>query len=255
MRAASLQTARNVFAAFGLLVLVTAAVTIIYAVDRAQVRALLVRTEPARLLQNPALVEEARAIGRPVYDRHCAKCHGVHLEGSRALGVPDLGSGYWLYGNEPVNVEYTIYYGIRSGHPKARNVTDMPAFVRTGQLTPGDAKDVIAYLASLSAAPHDGTAADRGSEIYLGKGNCYDCHAADAKGVVDYGTPPLTGPRWLYGDDPSTLMTSVRDGRHVLCPAWVNTLTAAEIRGVAIYLLVTARSDNRLGDSKEQALP
>jgi cytochrome c oxidase cbb3-type subunit 3 len=255
MRAGIFQSTRNVSAVFGLLVLVTAAVTIIYAVHRTQVRALLIRTDPARLLQNPALVEEARAIGRPVFDAHCAKCHGVRLEGSRALGVPDLGSGYWLYGNEPVNVEYTIYYGIRSGHPKARNVTDMPAFVRTGQLTPDDAKDVVEYLDSLSAAPHDSTAAQRGSEIYLGKGNCYDCHAADAKGVVDYGTPPLTGPHWLYGGDPSALLTSVRDGRHGRCPAWVDTLTPAEIRGVTIYLIVTARNHNRSGDYRRQALP
>jgi cytochrome c oxidase cbb3-type subunit III len=255
MRTARSQTPRNLFAASGVLVLLMAVGAILDAVRRAHVRALLVRTEPARVLQSPALVEEARAIGRRVYERHCANCHGAHLEGSRTLGVPDLGSGYWLYGNEPVNVEYTIYYGIRSGHPKARNVTDMPAFVRTGQLTPGDAKDVIAYLESLSGAPPDVAAADRGSVIYLGKGNCYDCHAADAKGVVDYGTPPLTGPRWLYGGDPSALMTSVRDGRHGLCPAWVNTLTPAEIRSVAIYLLVTAPSASRSGDPKRQTRP
>jgi len=200
----------------------------------------LLRTDPAQLLGEVELLRQAVDIGRPVYERRCAGCHGARLQGDARRGVPDIADGYWLYGNDPVDVERTIYYGIRSGHPKARNLTDMPALVRTGQITPDDDYDVVQYLESIADQPHDVDAATRGRLIYYNKGNCYDCHANDARGVTDYGTPPLRGPRWLYGGDSSTLYLSVRNGRHGECPAWVNVLTPVEIRAVTVFLLTAS---------------
>jgi cytochrome c oxidase cbb3-type subunit 3 len=209
----------------------------------------LLRTEPGQILKSPALLNEAMDIGRPQYQRHCRSCHGSALQGDVARGVPDLGSNVWLYGNDPVDVERTILYGIRSGHPKSRNVTDMPALVRTGQIAPHDARDAVEYLQSLAGRPYEKTTALRGRAIYYGKGNCYDCHANDAKGVTDYGTPALTGPTWIYGGDRESQYQSIVNGRHGRCPAWVNVLTPVQIRALALYL-VDASSQPRVSAAR-----
>jgi cytochrome c oxidase cbb3-type subunit 3 len=201
----------------------------------------LLRTEPAQIVKSPALLREAMRIGRPQYQRHCQSCHGSALQGDVARGVPNLAGNGWLYGNDPVDVERTILYGIRSGHPKSRNLTDMPALVRMGQITPNDARDAAEYLQSLAGQPYEKAAALRGRSIYYNKGNCYDCHANDAKGATDYGTPALTGPTWIYGGDRESLYRSIVNGRHGKCPAWVNVLTPVQIRALALYLVEVPR--------------
>jgi cytochrome c oxidase cbb3-type subunit III len=202
----------------------------------------LLRTEPAQILMNPALLSRAMRIARPLYPRYCASCHGSALQGDAARGAPNLARNVWLYGNDPVDVERTILYGIRSGHPKSRNVTDMPALVRSGQITTGDARDAVEYLQSLAGQSHDEAAALRGRTIYYNKGNCYDCHANDAKGVSDYGTPALTGPVYLYGGDRESVYQSILNGRHGQCPAWINVLTPVQIRALALYLVSAPRA-------------
>ena len=196
----------------------------------------LLRTEPAQILNSPVLLREAMRIGPPQYQRHCRSCHGSVPRGDVAHGVPGLTSEVRLYGNDPVDVERTILYGIRSGHPKSRNITDMPALVRTGQITAADARDTVEYLQSLARQSSEKAAALRGRAIYYGKGNCFDCHASDAKGVTDYGTPALTGPLWTYGGDRESLYQSIVNGRHGKCPAWVNVLTPLQIRALALYI-------------------
>jgi cytochrome c oxidase cbb3-type subunit 3 len=201
----------------------------------------LLRTAPGQILNTPALLREAMRIGRPQYRRHCQSCHGSALQGDAARGAPNLAGNVWLYGDDPVDVERTILYGIRSGHPKSRNVTDMPALVRMGQITADDARDAVEYLQSLAGQPFEKAAALRGRTIYYNKGNCYDCHANDAKGVTDYGSPALTGPIWIYGGDRESLYQSIVNGRHGKCPAWVNVLTPVEIRALALYLVAVPR--------------
>jgi len=203
----------------------------------------LLRTEPDWILKNPALVREAVGIGRPQYQRHCQGCHGSALDGGARRGVPDLAGKTWLYGNDPVDVERTILYGIRSGHPKSRNVTDMPALVRSGQITSDDARDVVEFLRSLAGQPYDEAAGRRGHSVYYNKGNCFDCHANDAQGIAEYGAPALTGPSWLYGGDRATLYQSILNGRHGRCPAWVNVLTPLQIRALALFLVAGPRAN------------
>jgi len=201
----------------------------------------LLRMEPAQILKSPPLLREAMRIGGPQYRQHCQGCHGSALQGDVAHGVPNLAANEWLYGNDPVDVERTILYGIRSGHPKSRNLTDMPALVRMGQITPDDARDTVEYLQSLAGRPYEKAATLRGRSIYYNKGNCYDCHASDAKGVADYGTPALTGPLWIYGGDRESLYQSIANGRHGKCPAWVNVLTPVQVRSLALYLVDVPR--------------
>jgi cytochrome c oxidase cbb3-type subunit III len=197
----------------------------------------LLRRDPDRILLDPSLMRFAAQVAEPRYQQHCARCHGRTFQGDPARGVPNIARNGWLYGNDPVDIERTILYGIRSGHPKAHNVTDMPALVRDGQISSADAWDVVEYLQSLAGRSHDPTAAVRGRSIYFGKGNCFDCHAGDARGVTDYGTPALTGPVYLYGGDRQTLYQSILNGRHGLCPAWVSVLSPLQIRALALYLV------------------
>jgi cytochrome c oxidase cbb3-type subunit 3 len=199
--------------------------------------AALVRAAPDRVLSNASLVSFALGVAKPAYATHCAGCHGSGLRGDRQRGVPDLEDGAWLYGQgEVASIEATILYGIRSGHPKAHNITDMPAFGRIGQLSGVEVHDVVEYVYGLSHSDGDRTAARRGAVLYADKGSCYDCHGADGSGNIDYGAPQLTGGAWLYGGDRSTLYDSVYNGRHGLCPAWIGRLTPVEIRALAIYL-------------------
>jgi cytochrome c oxidase cbb3-type subunit 3 len=108
-------------------------------------------------------------------------------------------------------------------------------------LSPAEISDVVEYVLSISKQPHDEAAAARGAELYQNKGNCFDCHSSDALGNPDYGAPALTGPAWLYGGNRAALLTSVSDGRHGLCPAWIDKLAPADVRELAIYLHEVAR--------------
>jgi len=231
--------------------------------QRSGLEARLVREDPERVVADPALVRLAASLARPVYARECASCHGANLEGPRRPGVPALGDAVWLYGFGSVtDIETTILYGIRSGHPKARNITDMPAFGRVGQLSPAEIHDVVEFVYGLSHQDVDRAAARRGNAIFGDKGVCYDCHGPDASGNIDYGAPDLTGRThtWLYGGDRADLTLSVTDGRHGLCPAWIWRLRPVQIRALAVYLYevsqgLTSAHPGRGGSRATATLP
>jgi cbb3-type cytochrome oxidase cytochrome c subunit len=57
----------------------------------------------------------------------------------------------------------------------------MPALVRSGQISAAEGRDVVEFLQGLAGNPYDEQASLRGRSIYYDKGNCYDCHANDAR--------------------------------------------------------------------------
>ena len=184
---------------------------------------------------SPRLVKYAMQVGDRVIANECARCHGAALKGNPAVGAPDLTDKVWLYDQGNVSdIERTVLYGIRSGHAKARNITDMPAVGRLGVLKPAEIYDVVQYVRQLSRQPHDEKAAVRGYALFKDKGNCFDCHAPDGTGNPDYGSTDFTANTWAWGGDYVTLFKTVRDGRHGLMPAFIDTLSAAEIRAVAV---------------------
>jgi cytochrome c oxidase cbb3-type subunit 3 len=202
----------------------------------------LVRRWPEQLARDPRMLRFAVSLARPVYAAHCATCHAANLSGNRTIGAPNLADSIWLYGDGGIgDIEHTILYGIRSGHPKTHNVTDMPAAGRTHQLTAPQVDDVVEFVLALSRQPHDAVSAGRGRLLFYGNGNCVDCHAGDALGNTDYGAPSLLGPTWIYGGDRQTLRQTVYSGRHGLCPAWIDRLTPTQIRAVSAYLYVASR--------------
>jgi cytochrome c oxidase cbb3-type subunit 3 len=207
------------------------------------IEAALVRADPDQAVSDPALLNFAVSRAPALYSRHCASCHGRDMRGSHALGTPDLSDGIWLFGlGELPDIENTLDFGIRSGHPKSHNITDMPGLGRIGQLSAAEIQDVVEYVYSFSHADANPDAVRRGRPLFMDKGSCYDCHGQDGTGNVDYGAPDLTGHSgWLYGGNRQTLFQSVYDGRHGLCPAWITKLSAAQIRELAIFLYITAR--------------
>jgi mono/diheme cytochrome c family protein len=72
----------------------------------------------------------AMLLGKRLYEKHCASCHGADLKGLPDQHTPDLTDAEWQYSGDdlasgglvklPSDVEWTVRYGIRSGHPNAR---------------------------------------------------------------------------------------------------------------------------------------
>lgn len=200
--------------------------------------AALVRATQAQIMADSHLQALGEREGAGVYQAQCALCHGAQMQGDAAKGAPRLDDEIWLHGSGSIyDIESTILYGIRSGHPRALNL-EMPAFGRDGLLSAQQVADVVEYVLELSKQPHDAVAAERGQALFEGAGQCFDCHSTDGYGVADYGTPPLTGRggAWLYGGDRQTLYKSVYDGRHGVCPAWIGKLSFVQIRALAVYI-------------------
>jgi cytochrome c oxidase cbb3-type subunit 3 len=221
----------------GAVLAVLAAALIGLAVYDHQMSTRLVIADPSQVTRQADLVRYAAALARPAYAKHCASCHGEAMQGEHAKGAPSLKDGIWLYEDGSVgSIERTLLYGVRSGHGKARNITDMPPLGRSQQLSPAEVSDVATYVRALSGNPGDPQAVQRGSVIFQTKGVCYDCHSGDATGNPDYGAPALNDKEWLYGGDQKSVYESIYSGRHGICPAWIDKLKPKVIRALAVYL-------------------
>jgi len=188
-------------------------------------------------VRDPALLRYARLRAQPLYREHCAVCHGADMTGNPALGAPNLTDPVWLYGKGSVfDIERTLLYGIRSGVPQARNVTDMPAFGVRGLLSTADINNAVQYLLQLNRRPYQADAASEGRQVYERKANCGDCHGADAHGNPDYGAPDLTVNVWNSGTDPASLYRAIYSGQHHVMPGWLGTLSLEQIRELAMYI-------------------
>jgi cytochrome c oxidase cbb3-type subunit 3 len=206
-----------------------------------------------KVWDDPALRAAAETRGAQVYGEHCASCHGADLKGVAGAHAPDLTDDYWLLGGEdldtfqihPSDVETTVRFGVRSGHPKGRELSSMPAWsaiaAKSDGLSGTDMDDVIEYVLHLSGQQADLTAALRGKHLFGGKATCFDCHASDAKGDSSIGAPDLTRPAtWVYGSDRAAIRASVVEGRAAAMPAFADRLSDREIADVSIYVLARA---------------
>jgi len=218
-------------------VLIVVVASVVSAMHKAQLATRLVATSADKVTSDPTLVSFAHSLAVPAYDKNCARCHGATMKGNQALGAPNLTDKVWLYDQGNVaDIERTIIYGIRSGHSKAHNITDMPAVGRLGVLKDPEIRDVVEYVEQLSRQPHDAAAAVRGEALFKDKGNCFDCHAPDGSGNPDYGSTDFTANVWLYGGDRETLFKSIRDGRHGKMDAFIGKLSFAQIRALAVEI-------------------
>jgi cytochrome c oxidase cbb3-type subunit 3 len=216
-------------------------------VQRARLGARLVSTPAESTAADPTLVRFARQVADPVYARQCARCHGADMKGNQALGAPNLVDDVWLYDQGRVSdIERTILYGVRSGHAKSHNITDMPAVGRLGVLKPYEIYEVVQYVMQISKRPYDKAEALKGQALFKDKGNCFDCHAPDGSGNPDYGSADLTANVWTYGGDTVTLFKSIRDGRHGMMQAYINKLSPTQIRALALDIYVRSHKPQQV---------
>jgi len=224
----------------------------LYGSNRAALQRRLLTTPPDSIALDARLDLYALSRGRVAYADHCASCHRQKGEGDPARAVPALNSGHWLYGTGRVaELEHTILYGIRSGHPKSRNLASMPAFgtprpylgYAIEPLTPGQIDDVANYVLRLRGLATNGKAAVRGSEIFHGSGGCYDCHGGDGGGDTAIGAPDLRSGVQVAGDgSAASIRTAIAQGLAGRCPAWIDRLTPVTIRALAVYVQSLAAS-------------
>jgi cbb3-type cytochrome c oxidase subunit III len=209
----------------------------------------------------------AMTLGRKVYDKTCAGCHGADLKGVADLHTPDLTDAEWRFSGDdlasggnvkfPSDVEWTVRYGIRSGHPNARGVEadmlaydpkyrskdDIKEFGSGRFLSPEEVEDVAEYVLQISGQKAEPARAARGDALFHdgAKGNCFDCHGADGTGSDPIGSTNLTQKRlYLYGSDRASILQSINEGRRGVMPAFDRKLKLEEIKAVSVYVLSRA---------------
>jgi cytochrome c oxidase cbb3-type subunit 3 len=213
----------------------------------------LLRADPGGTPSDATLMSFATGRGRPLFDAHCASCHGPDGHGDQAKGIPDLTDDDWLYGTgQVIDIERVIDYGIRSHHPKAWSLAIMPAFGRPrpsetdakiAPLTPPQIRDLTEFIFHEQGRDVDDAAAARGASLYLGGGGCYDCHSTDLRGDSAIGVPNLIDQITLYGDGSrQALFMSIANGRQGVCPAWVRQISPVSIRELALYVYSLSHS-------------
>lgn len=173
-------------------------------------------TPVAGLAEDPSAVD----IGRRLFLNYCATCHGSDAKGAR--GFPNLADNVWLYGGAPEAITTSIAQG-RSGV--------MPAFGAV--LGESGVKEVTAYVLSLSGRPVSEILRREGARHFA---LCVSCHGADGRGNQALGAPNLADNEWLYSGFPTTVQTSIRDGRHGVMPAHGELLGDDKVHLLAGYV-------------------
>ncbi len=186
----------------------------------------------ADIEKDPQMLALARAKGKTVFGDNCAACHGTGAAGAK--GLPNLNDDDWLWGGSLEQIQQTLLYGVRSGHPKTRE-GQMLAFGKDGVLKPAEIVTVANYVRELAGLPtRQGYDAKAGAKIFAE--NCVACHGDNAKGNPEVGAPNLTDKIWLYGSDEATLIETITNGRAGVMPAWEGRLDPTTIKAMAVYV-------------------
>jgi cytochrome c oxidase cbb3-type subunit 3 len=182
------------------------------------------------IVNDPQLLDFARAQGRVAFADNCAPCHGAG--GGGAKGYPNLNDDDWLWGGKLAQIEQTIRYGARAGNDKGHQ-GNMPPFA--GALKPNEISAVADYVRSLS-----GLATEKGADLALGKkvfaDNCAVCHGPEGKGNQELGSANLTDKIWLYDSSKAAIMAGVEHGHGGVMPTWEGRLSDPVIKALTVYV-------------------
>ena len=183
---------------------------------------------------------------------HCAGCHGADLTG--APGVPNLVDFEWIWGvtfeeandvGPVMEIMQTILYGVRNedcddiadvsfyGACADTRFSQMPGYLALGAFTEEQTSDMTEYVMALGGMEADAAAAARAEPLWA---ICIECHGVEGYGYKPYGGPDLTDDVWLFGADRDTIYDVIANGRVEKCPPWKDTLDAATIKALAVYI-------------------
>ena len=227
----------------------------------------LASTPTNDIMKSLRLSSTAKTVGMEVYKRACASCHGADLKGSREHGTPDLTDTLWRFAGDdastggatmyPSDIEWTVRYGIRTGHenmrgseanmvafdPQYRLPKDTQEYGSGRFLTDEEISDVVEYVLKIGGQEADAAKAARGEDLFHDgtKGNCNDCHEKGGVGNLAIGSTNLTAPNlYLYGTDRAAIPESIVHGRAGMMPAFDGQLKPEEIKAVAVYIYYRA---------------
>jgi cytochrome c oxidase cbb3-type subunit 3 len=188
------------------------------------------------ILKDSKLMNFGLKSGKSIFQNNCAVCHGAGGGGNP--GYPNLAAGAWLWGGKFEDIQQTLRFGIRSGHPEARD-SQMPAFGAEKTLQPEEISllaHYVIYLAKPLTNKKKEVKFDLTKAQELFQTNCSSCHGTDAKGNKLIGAPNLTDAIWLYSDDYKTVYDVIFNGRGGQMPYWEGKLSESEIKSVATYV-------------------
>jgi cytochrome c oxidase cbb3-type subunit 3 len=184
----------------------------------------------SEIAADDALREFAVAAGGAAFKVNCVQCHGSGAQGS--AGFPNLNDDEWLWGGSAEQIQQTITHGIRFASDPDTRQSEMPAFGDI--ITPEQATQVSAYVASLSGPVHDASLIEPGAKVFAE--NCVACHGANAKGNKELGAPDLTDAIWFYGSGETAITAQVRAPKHGVMPAWIGRLGETTVKELAVYV-------------------
>jgi len=179
--------------------------------------------------------------GAQIFATKCATCHAA--DGRGTSGKPPLAGNPDVVTSDPKGMVATIVNG-RSGPITVNGKTyngKMPTW--SGQLSNADIAAVATYVRSSwgndapgvteqeVAAAGPAVLATVGASIFTQ--NCARCHQANGQGSRTI--PALAGNKTVTAADPSIIITTVEQGRHLM-PSWNGQLTPADIAAVLTYV-------------------
>lgn len=156
----------------------------------------------------------------------CAACHGSNGQGNP--GFPVLADDDWLWGGTVDKIEATISNGRKPMMPAHSKV-----------LSQSEADTLVKYVTGLSQGKTD----PEGQKLFQGKG-CFACHGQDGKGNQAMGAANLTDSIWRFSGTEEgiryTIVHGVNDpsdkeSRNAVMPTFKNSLSATEIKKLAVY--------------------
>lgn len=204
---------------------------------------------PDVISASPKLKAHVDTLATAAIDQHCVACHGADLSGK--LAVPNLVDYDWIWGvtgfeltqaEAVFEIMQTILYGVRNvdcpddikryGACPDTRFSQMPGYGELG-FTDQQLNDLVDYVYSVAGIEHDPDAVDRIAGL---SGLCAECHGDDGAGYKDFGGPDLSDDVWLFGQSREEVLDVIVNGRTEVCPAWSQSLNAATIKALAVYI-------------------
>jgi len=97
----------------------------------------------------------------------------------------------------------------------------------------------------LETLERDPNALRIGKNLFLN--NCAGCHGSDGRGAP--GFPNLVDHDWLWGQTPETVLTTIREGRTGVMPAWKPVLGSEGVENVLTYVMSLSGRKLPAGDA------